>query len=179
MAKTKQFDVVQFGKQLGIANVHAVPGITKVVVNVGVGKHRDDKNYLEAVEKDIATITGQKPQVRRARQAVAGFKVRQGNLVGYRVTLRGKRMEDFVQRFVNVTLPRVRDFRGIPTKNLDQQGNLSVGLREQLAFPEIQAEHTDVIFGVEATFVTSTHSRKQAEALFAAIGFPLASEEQN
>lgn len=178
MGQTKQANET-LGKQLGIKNIHAIPRITKVVVNVGVGKQRDDKNYLEAVMKDVATITGQKPHERRARKAVAGFKVREGNVVGYRATLRGKRMEDFVQRFVNVTLPRVRDFRGIPITSLDKQGNLSVGLREHLAFPEILAEQTDDIFGVEVTFVTSTQDPNQARMLFEGLGFPLAKPEEN
>lgn len=165
-------------KDMDIKNIHAVPRITKVVVSVGVGKHRDVKGYAEAVEKDLATITGQKPQVRMARKAVAGFAVRAGNLVGYKVTLRGKRMEDFVTRFVNITLPRVRDFRGLPLTALDGQGNLSIGLPEQLAFPEIHPDQTDVIFGVEATFVTSAQDHQQAIALFRALGFPFKSQEQ-
>lgn len=159
-------------------NPHAIPRVTKVVVNVGVGKHRDDQNYIQAVTKDVMTITGQKPHERRARQAVAGFKVRQGNLVGLRVTLRGKRKEDFIQRFVHVTLPRVRDFRGIPQTNLDGQGNLNVGLREQLAFPEIEADQTDVIFGAQVTFTTSTKDNEKALQLFKDLGFPFAKEEE-
>src|SRR6185295_4649340 len=99
-----------------------------VVVNVGVGKQRDNKAFIAAVMRDVAAITGQKPQERAARIAVSGFNVREGNLVGYRVTLRGKRMKDFVNRFVNVTLPRVRDFRGLPATSFDRQGNLSVGI---------------------------------------------------
>lgn len=160
------------GKDLGINNIHAVPRIKKVVLNVGVGGRRDDKSYIEAVQKDVAKIAGQASSERRARKAISGFNVRQGNIVGYSVTLRGKRMEDFVVRFVHITLPRVRDFRGIKLSSLDKQGNLSVGLREHLAFPEIHADQTDVIFGVEATFVTSTTNREQAEAMFRALGFP-------
>ena len=151
-------------KELGVSNPHALPRITKVVVSAGVGKNRDDKAYLESVVKDLTSITGQYPQARRAKKAVAGFKVRQHNLVGYRVTLRGQRMKDFTERFVNVTLPRVRDFRGLVTTSLDGNGNLSVGLSEHLAFPEVQADQTDVIFGVEVTFVTSTKDE--------ALGFP-------
>ncbi|MBI1833696.1 MAG: 50S ribosomal protein L5 [Candidatus Andersenbacteria bacterium] len=162
----------QLQKELKIKNLHAVPRITKVVVNVGVGKHRDDKGYVEAVMKDLAAITGQKPRERRARKAVAGFKVREGNLVGYQVTLRGKRMEDFIQRFVNITLPRVRDFRGLPSTSFDGSGNVSVGMKEHMAFPEIQADKTDVMFGVEVTFVTSAKDNDEARKLFAALGFP-------
>lgn len=162
----------QVQKDLEITNVHAVPRITKVVVNVGVGKNRDNKQYLEAVQKDLAAVTGQQPDQRLARKAIAGFNVREGNVVGYRVTLRGKRMNDFVRRFVHVTLPRVRDFRGIPLSGLDDQGNLHVGLPEQLAFAEVQADQTDIIFGVQATFVTSARDREQAEQMFRALGFP-------
>lgn len=159
-------------EKLNVTNVHAVPRITKVVVNVGVGKNRDNKQYIEAVERDLACITGQKPHKRLARKAIAGFKVRQNNLVGFRVTLRGKRAEDFVERFVAITLPRVRDFRGLPSGSIDRQGNLSVGLREHLAFPEIHTEKTDVIFGVQATFVSSARTEEEGQALFAAFGFP-------
>ncbi|MBI3255559.1 MAG: 50S ribosomal protein L5 [Candidatus Andersenbacteria bacterium] len=165
-------------KAMDIKNIHAVPRITKVIVSVGVGKLRDVKGHIEAVEKDLALITGQKPQQRLARKAVAGFAVRAGNIVGYKATLRGKRMEDFVERFVNITLPRVRDFRGLSLKGLDGQGNLSVGVSEHLAFPEIHPDKTDIIFGVEATFVTSATSDAQAEQLFRALGFPFKSTEQ-
>jgi large subunit ribosomal protein L5 len=166
-------------KDLGITNPYAMPRITKVVVNAGVGKQRDSKQYVEAVQRDLAVITGQKPNERRARKAISGFNVRQGNLVGYAVTLRGKRMEDFMQRFIHITLPRVRDFRGLATSSLDGQGNLSVGLREQLAFPEIHADKTDVIFGVEVTFVTSTQDNELAKKMFATLGFPLRSAEDD
>lgn len=164
-------------KELNIKNIHAVPRITKVVVTVGVGKNRDNKAHVEAVERDLAAITGQKAQIRLAKKAVAGFNVRQGNVVGYKVTLRGKRMEDFVQRFVHVTLPRVRDFRGLPLTSLDAQGSLSVGLAEHLAFPEIHPDKTDIIFGVQATFVTSAKNPQDAEKLFRALTFPLKTAE--
>ncbi|MEX1112193.1 MAG: 50S ribosomal protein L5 [Candidatus Andersenbacteria bacterium] len=165
-------------EKMNVDNVHAVPHITKVVVSVGVGKNRDNKQYVEAVERDIAAITGQKPHPRRARKAVAGFNVREGNLVGYRVTLRGRRMEDFVDRFVNITLPRVRDFRGLRRTSMDKQGNLSVGLREHLAFPEIHTEKTDVFFGVEVTFVSSATETEAGRQLFSALGFPFQEEGQ-
>lgn len=165
-------------KKLDIANVHAVPRITKVVVSVGVGKNQGNKPFLEAVEKDVAAITGQKPQVRVARKSVAGFNVREGNVVGYKVTLRGKRMEDFVARFVQATLPRVRDFRGLSTTVFDGQGNISVGIVEHLAFPEIQQDKTDFVFGVEVTFVTSAKDDKEARELFNGLGFPFKTQEQ-
>lgn len=159
--------------KLGLKNIHAVPRVVRVVVTSGVGKQRENKAWLEAVQGDMARITGQAPHERRARKAVAGFNVRQGNVVGYRVTLRDRRMEDFIRRFVHVTLPRVRDFRGLPLSSLDGQGNLSVGLREQLAFPEIRPEKTDAVFGVEVTFVTTAADDREGEALFRALGFPL------
>lgn len=171
----KEYAALQ--KQLGLQNVHAVPRIVRVVVNAGVGKQRDNSALLKQVQRDVAAITGQKPHERLARKAVSGFNVRQGNLVGYRVTLRGKRMEDFVRRFVVMTLPRVRDFRGIALSALDGKGNLSVGVREQLSFPEIHADQTDVVFSLQATFVTSAASNEEGEALFRALGFPLTREE--
>lgn len=165
-------------KELGVKNVHAVPRVKAVIVNVGVGKQRDDKNYTEAVQRDLAKITGQKPHERIARKSIAGFNVRQGNLVAFRVTLRGQRMVDFIKRFVNATLPRVRDFRGLSVASLDGRGNLSVGLKEHLAFPEIHSEKTDVIFGVQVSFKTSAKSNAEGEALFRALGFPLTTESR-
>jgi large subunit ribosomal protein L5 len=167
----------KLAESLGIKNIHAVPRVTKVVVTVGVGKNRDNKQYIEAVQKDLALITGQKARERRARQSVAGFNVREGNLVGYSVTLRGKRMEDFITRFVDITLPRVRDFRGLSLSVLDGQGNASIGLTEHLAFPEIQADKTDIIFGIGITFVTTARNNEIGEKMFRALGFPFRTEE--
>lgn len=164
----------QVQTHLRIANVHRVPRITQVVVNVGVGSNRQNAGWLSAVTSDLKLITGQAPQERRARQAVSGFGVRQGELVGYRITLRGRRMNDFVERFVKIVLPRVRDFRGVPRSSFDGRGNLSVGLNEQLAFPEIRADKTDIMFGLQVTFVTSAKDDKEGEAVFQALGFPLA-----
>lgn len=159
-------------------NMHALPRVTSVVVSVGVGKNRDDKAYLEAVQKDLKAITGQMPHVRRAKKAVAGFNVRQGNLVAYRVTLRGQRMDDFVHRLVHVTLPRVRDFRGITMSSFDGHGNLSYGFKEQLAFPEIHPEKTDVVFGIQVTIVTSALDDKEGIKLLKGLKFPLAEVNQ-
>jgi len=166
-----EYSAVQ--KKLGVLNPHGVPQITAVVLNVGVGKSRDSKQHLEAVRRDLALISGQHPHERLARKAIAGFNVREGNIVAYRVTLHGRRMEDFVKRFVHVTLPRVRDFRGLSPRSIDNGGNLNVGMKEQLPFPEIKAEETDVIFGVQVTFVTSATNRDEAEVLFRTLGFPL------
>lgn len=174
---TKEYTSVQ--KDLGITNMHGVPRISAVVVSVGVGKQRDNKQYIEAVQRDLALITGQRPEVRVARKAIAGFNVREGNIVAYRVTLHGKRMEDFVKRFVHVTLPRVRDFRGLSPASLDGGGNLNVGLREHLPFPEIQPDQTDVIFGVQVTFVTTARTDEEALVLFRTLGFPLIQDDKN
>ncbi|MAF80757.1 50S ribosomal protein L5 [bacterium] len=173
---TKQYAAV--AEALNLKNVHEVPVITKVTVTTGVGKNRDNKSYLESVKRDLALVTGQVPQVRRARLAIAGFNVRQDNIVGYRATLRGKRATDFTKRFVSVTLPRVRDFRGISLNSLDGQGNLSVGIVEQLAFPEILPEKTDIVFGIEVTFSTSAKTKQDAEVLFRALGFPLTQADE-
>lgn len=162
----------KLAEAMKIENIHAVPRITKVMVTVGVGKNRDNKQYIEAIQKDLAAITGQKPKETHAKKSIAGFNVREGNLVGYSVTLRGKRMEDFITRFVDITLPRVRDFRGLSLKVLDGYGNASVGLTEQLAFPEIHADKTDVIFGVGVTFVSTAKDNATCEQMLRALGFP-------
>ena len=161
-------------KTLKADNVHALPRVDKVTVSVGVGKKRDDAKYIEAVRKDVAAITGQAPAERRAKKSVAGFNVREGNLVGFQVTLRGKRAEDFVIRLIHVTLPRVRDFRGVSKKVFDGHGNVSLGLKEQLPFPEIHSDKTDVLFGVQVTITTTAKSDAEGEALLRAMGFPLA-----
>lgn len=154
-------------------NPHALPKIEKVLVGVGVGKNRDNAKYIEAVKKDLAAITGQAPAARLAKKSVAGFNMRQGNLVAFQVTLRGKRAEDFVTRLIHVTLPRVRDFRGIAKTGFDRHGNLSLGLKEQLPFPEVHADQTDVIFGVRITIATTAKTDAEGEALLRAMGFPL------
>jgi large subunit ribosomal protein L5 len=165
-------------RKLKVENIHDVPRLKMVVVNVGVGKKREDKTYLAAVKSDLKTICGQAPQERRARKAVAGFAVREGDLVGLRVTLRGKKAADFVERLVKLALPRVRDFRGISLKGLDGRGNLSLGITEQLAFPEIRADKTDVLFGLQVTLVTSAQTNAEGEALLRALSFPLADKDE-
>lgn len=173
MATLFESEYKKVQSDLNRPNVHSIPRLKEIVINVGVGKNRDNKQYLEAVQHDLSLISGQRPQERLARKAIAGFNVRQSNVVAYRVTLHGSRMEDFMQRFVHVTLPRVRDFRGISPKAFDGHGNLSVGLREQLPFPEIQPEETDVIFGVQVTLVTTAMSDEEATVLLRAFRFPL------
>ncbi len=148
------------------------PRITKVVVSSGVGKKRD-KKQLEVVEDRLAKITGQKPSTRPARISIASFKVREGDTVGYQVTLRGARMYDFVDKLIHIALPRTRDFRGLSAKAIDEMGNLTVGIREHTIFPETSDEDLKDVFGLAITIVTTAKSKAEAEAFFRHIGMPL------
>ena len=160
-------------KEFGIANVMAVPRVTKITVNVGVGRlHKDDK-ALERIANDIAQLTGQKPSPRHAKQSIASFKVRQGVVVGYAVTLRGARMWDFLDRFISLALPLSRDFRGIDPKNFDRDGNLNIGIKEHSIFPEVNLENVKDIFSLQATITTTAKNREQGIALLTHLGFPL------
>jgi len=160
-------------KQFGIANVMAVPRITKITLNVGVGRiHKDDK-ALERIAKDMAMITGQKPSARLAKQSIASFKVREGVTVGYAVTLRGPRMWDFLDRLMSLALPLSRDFRGIDPKNFDRDGNLNIGIKEHSIFPEVNLENVKDIFGLQVTITTTAKNREQGIALLTGMGFPL------
>ncbi|MBI3631077.1 MAG: 50S ribosomal protein L5 [Candidatus Sungbacteria bacterium] len=161
--------------QFGYPNVMAVPRIEKVVVNVGIGRIRDEKERAE-IAKYVGLITGQKPEVRPARKAIASFKTRAGLVIGYRVSLRGSRMYDFLARLIHVALPRTRDFKGLGEGSLDQSGNLTVGVKEHIVFPEIVGEDYRFLFGLEVTVVTSAHTRQEGLALLKLMGFPLRSE---
>lgn len=162
----------QLLKDLQIANRYAAPRLLKATVNVGVGRHSKEAAYLETVQKTLTLITGQKPVLQKARRSIAAFKVRQGDIVGVTVTLRGPRLGDFVDKLINVTLPRVRDFRGLNLKQVDQNGNLSIGFREQFSFPEIKAEDVDITHGLEINLTCSAKSRAAGLALWQALGFP-------
>lgn len=159
---------------LGQSNPHALPRLAKIVVAAGVGKHRQDAKYVEDVERGLALLTGQKAAARAAKQSIAGFKVREGVVVGSIVTLRGRRMEDFFTRFLRIALPRIRDFRGLPLTAVDRQGNLSVGIREAQAFPEVDPSVVETPFGLQVTMVTSARTRDEAVALYRALGIPFA-----
>lgn len=151
--------------------------IEKVVVNIGVGKLRQqsqfDEKVLPEIKGEVARITGAQPSPRPARASIAGFKVREGEIVGLKVTLRRKRMEDFIARLINAVLPRVKDFRGIDPKNIDADGNLNIGLRDQLVFPEIDPNTSKVHFGLQITFVAKDCSREEMIDFYRAIGVPL------
>lgn len=169
----KQIAVPQLQKQFGYRTPLAVPRILKVVINVGTGKMRDNKDAIEMIERHMALITAQKLSPRSAKKAVASFKSRQGMTVGYAATLRGARMFDFLDRLVHFAIPRMRDFRGIPLRSIDHGGNLTVGIREHIVFPEMIGEDIRAIFGLEATIVTNAKTREEAVAMFRLLGFPL------
>ena len=163
--------------QTGVSNALAAPRISKVVINVSVGRlvvsHGD--KALEAYEKDLARIAGQKPARRPAKKSISAFKVQRGMPVGISATLRGKRAEDFFSRLIFIALPRLRDFRGIDVRAVDANGNLTIGIREQTAFPEAAREPTGIVFGFETTVVTTVKSREQSLALFRLLGVPFKS----
>lgn len=153
-------------------NVMQVPRIEKVVVNIGVGKEMDNPKALEAAAADLAQITGQKPVMTKARKSIANFKLREGRIIGTKVTLRGERMWAFLDRLMNTALPRVRDFRGVSPNAFDGRGNYTLGLRDQLIFPEIEYDKIDKLRGMEITIVTTAKSDDQARALLQLLGMP-------
>jgi large subunit ribosomal protein L5 len=163
---------------LGLANIMQVPRIEKIVVSMGVGAAITTGSLLDNAQKDLSSITGQKPIVTRARKSIAGFKLREGQAIGCKVTLRGIRMYEFLDRLVSLAIPRIRDFRGLPTKAFDGHGNYSFGVTEQLIFPEIEYDKIDVTRGMDITIVTSANTNAHAKALLDAFGFPFRREGQ-
>ena len=161
-------------KKFGYKSVMQVPKLDKIVINVGCGEAKDDQKKIDAIMSDISQITGQKPVVCRAKKAIANFKLREGNIIGVKVTLRGETMYEFLDRFFNVALPRVRDFRGINPNSFDGRGNYSVGIKEQLIFPEIEYEKIDAIRGMDINFVTTAKTDEEAKELLALMGAPFA-----
>ena len=159
-------------ERFGIDNPMRIPRLEKIVVNMGVGEASQNSRALDGAMEDLATITGQKAQMRRARKSIAGFKIREGMPVGARVTLRGERMWEFLDRLVSVALPRVRDFRGISPNSFDGHGNYALGLREQLIFPEISYDAIDTTRGLDVAVVTTTESDEEARELLRLLGMP-------
>lgn len=153
-------------------NKFAQAKITKVVVNIGIGRISGDKKAISQTEKDITKITGQKGIMRQAKKSIAGFKLREGMLVGYMVTLRGKRMNDFISRLVNIAIPRIRDFKGLSNKGFDQQGNYNLGIKEHIIFPEINYDEVDKTYGFNITVCTSAKTNEDALNLLKTTGFP-------
>jgi large subunit ribosomal protein L5 len=159
-------------ERFGIENPMRIPRLEKIVVNMGVGEASQNSRALDGAMEDLAKITGQKAQMRRARKSIAGFKIREGMPVGARVTLRGERMWEFLDRLVSVALPRVRDFRGISPNSFDGRGNYALGLREQLIFPEISYDAIDTTRGLDVAVVTTTESDEEARELLRLLGMP-------
>ena len=158
--------------QFAFANVMQVPGVVKVVVNMGVGDAAKDSKLIEGAVRDLTAITGQKPVVTKARVSIANFKLREGRQIGAKVTLRGEKMWGFLDRLLNIVLPRVRDFRGVPTDAFDGRGNYTLGLKEQTLFPEIDYEKVDKVRGMEVTIVTTAQNDDQARVMLDLLGMP-------
>jgi len=163
-------------QQFGYANPHQIPRLTKIVVNVGMGDAPKAPKALEAAVAELGAVTGQRPVVTRAKRAIANFNLRQGMAIGCAVTLRGQRMYEFLDRFITIAVPRMRDFRGLPTKSFDGRGNYTLGIKEQMIFPEIDYDKVERIHGMDITFVTSAGRDDSALALLRELGMPFRGE---
>jgi large subunit ribosomal protein L5 len=176
MARLQQYyakEVVpKLQKQLGLENSLEVPRITKITLNMGVGEAINDKKIVDKAMQDLMMISGQKPVATKARKSVATFKIRQGQLIGCKVTLRRQRMYEFLDRLINVAIPRIRDFRGLNSRSFDGQGNYSLGIQEQIIFPEIDYSQIDAVRGLDVTITTTATSDAHARALLEAFNFP-------
>jgi large subunit ribosomal protein L5 len=168
----------QLKDQLGLGNIMQVPRFEKIVLNVGVGKALQQQSLLEGAVRDLEQITGQKAIVTKAKKSIAGFKLREGNAIGAKVTLRGDRMWEFFDRLISVTIPRIRDFRGLNPKSFDGNGNYTFGVNEQLIFPEIDYDKVDAPRGMDITIVTTARTNAEGKALLDAFGFPFKREGQ-
>jgi len=164
--------IPEMKKQFGYENDLQVPKLDKAVLNVGLGKGIKDASFIENAESTLVRITGQKPLKTKAKKSISNFKIRQGMVIGLKVTLRGQRMWDFVEKLVRITLPRVRDFRGLDLKSLDKNGNLNIGIKEHLSFPEIKADEIEKLHGLEIAIVTTAKTKEESAALLLALGFP-------
>ena len=176
MAQLKQYYkdkvVPELAKQFGFTNTMRVPKITKVVLNMGLGEAVADKKILDNATSDLESISGQKVVVTKARKSIAGFKIRDGWPIGCKVTLRGERMYEFLERLVNIAIPRIRDFRGLSPKSFDGRGNFAMGVNEQIIFPEIEYDKVETVRGMNITICTSAENDAQGRALLEAMGFP-------
>ena len=168
----------QLQQELGLRNVMQVPRLDKVVINMGVGAATAQASLLEGAVRDLTTIAGQKPVITRAKRSIAGFKLREGNAIGAKVTLRGDRMWEFMDRLISIAIPRIRDFRGLNPRSFDGGGNYTFGLTEQLVFPEVDYDNIDQPRGMDITIVTTAGSDDQGRALLLAMGFPFKREGQ-
>nr|WP_208600502.1 50S ribosomal protein L5 [Streptobacillus ratti] len=161
-------------KELGLSNIMEVPKLDKIIVNMGLGEAVNNPKLIDTAVKELAQITGQKPVARKARKSEAGFKLREGQLIGAKVTLRKEKMYEFLDRLVSVTLPRVRDFEGVSSRGFDGRGNYTLGLKEQIIFPEIEIDKVDKVLGMGITFVTTARTDEEGRALLRAFGMPFA-----
>lgn len=159
-------------KQLGLTNVMEVPRLEKITINMGVGEAVNDKKIMDNAVRDLSLIAGQKPIITKSKKSIAGFKIRDGWPIGCKVTLRREQMYEFLDRLINISLPRTRDFRGLSSKSFDGRGNYTFGVKEHIIFPEIDFEKTDAMRGMDITFTTSAKTDEHAKALLAAFGFP-------
>ena len=173
LTKYRKEVVPAMQKKFEIDNVMAVPRVSKVVINVGIGKMTKDDKFVEKAQRDIALLSGQKPVFRKAKKSIAGFKSREGTNIGLVATLRGKRMYDFIDRLIHIALPRSKDFRGIDLRNFDKMGNLNLGIKEHSIFPEIHYESLKDVFSLQITVTTTSKSREQGIELLRLIGFPI------
>lgn len=164
--------VPQLVKQFAYTSPMAVPNVRQIVLNVGFGRHLKDGKHQETVVSTLERIAGQKPVLTKAKKSIAAFKLREGMVIGAKVTLRGERMWEFLDKFINVTLPRVRDFHGIDPKGMGKSGNLTVGIREHIVFPEIRSDEVEHLHGLEVTISTTARTRAEGEALLQQLGFP-------
>jgi large subunit ribosomal protein L5 len=164
--------VPELTKKFGYKNQMQVPKLEKVVLNVGLSKGLKDASFMDIVESTLTRISGQRPIKTKSKKSISNFKIRQGMIIGMKVTLRGKRMYDFIEKLVKITLPRVRDFRGLDWKILDKEGNLNLGIKEHISFPEIRSDEIEKVHGLEAAIVTTAKNPEEAKALFVALGFP-------
>jgi len=168
----------QLQRELGLGNIMQVPRLEKIVLNCGVGLATEQKSLLDGAVTDLTVITGQKPLVTRAKKSIAGFKLRAGNPIGAKVTLRGARMWEFYDRLVSLAIPRIRDFRGMEPSSFDGRGNYTFGVTEQLIFPEIDYDSIDTVRGMDITIVTTANSDDEGRALLTALGFPFRRESE-
>jgi large subunit ribosomal protein L5 len=168
----KEVIVPNMQEKFAYSNVMEIPKITKVVINIGVGQSQVNPKILQVAENTLITISGQKPKYCLSKKAISGFKLRQGQKVGLAVTLRGKKMQDFIYRLIHIDLPRIRDFRGLDSKGFDHSGNYNIGIKEQIVFPEIKYDEVELTHGMEITIVTSAKNDEQASELLTLMGFP-------
>jgi large subunit ribosomal protein L5 len=165
-------------KELGLTNAHQVPRLEKIVINVGLGKAKEDKKTIEAAKNTLRKVTGQEPVETVAKNSISGFKLREGNMIGLKLTLRGERMYEFMDRLINIVLPRLRDFHGVSNKAFDKQGNYSIGMTDQSVFPELTFEETTTPHGLQAVFVVRCQDKAHSKALLQKFGMPFEKENK-